>query len=125
MQLETTRHDGLMVVSVLEDRLDAAIALDFKESMRELTLDGPERVILDMDRVRFLDSSGLGAVIGAMKQVGTKRKLELAGLKPAVAKVFRLTRMDSIFTIHATLDAALIGIPEGPSGTAVDQAHAY
>jgi len=121
MQLDTAHYDGFMVVTLLEDRLDAAIALDFKDTMRDLTMDAPPRVILDMENVRFLDSSGLGAVIGAMKQLGPKRKLELAGLKPAVEKVFRLTRMDSIFVIHPNLAGALSGEPAANTG----QAHAY
>jgi len=121
MQLETAHYDDFMVVTLLEDRLDAAIALDFKDTMRDLTLDAPPRVILDLANVRFLDSSGLGAVIGAMKQLGNRRKLELAGLKPAVDKVFRLTRMDTIFVIHPDLASAL----EGTGTSQTGQAHAY
>jgi|SRR5690606_13823585 len=121
MQLNTAYYDGFMVVSLQEDRLDAAIALDFKETMRDLTMDAPPRVILDMETVRFLDSSGLGAVIGAMKQLGPKRRLELAALKPAVEKVFRLTRMDSIFVIHSNMASALQDEP----GSNLGQAHAY
>lgn len=123
MQLDTAQYDGLMVVSVREDRLDAAIALDFKDTMRDLTADAPPRVVLDMANVRFLDSSGLGAVIGAMKQLGSARKLELAGLTPAVDKVFRLTRMDTIFTIHPNLGSALAG--QQPRDTDQGQAHAH
>ncbi|TYB89151.1 STAS domain-containing protein [Oceaniovalibus sp. ACAM 378] len=109
MQLDTASDENLMVVTVREDRMDAAIALDFKDAMRDLTSDGPDRVILNLEQVRFLDSSGLGALIGAMKQLGNRRKLELAGLNPAVEKVFKLTRMDSIFTIHANIAVALSG----------------
>ncbi|NCO21145.1 MAG: STAS domain-containing protein [Rhodobacterales bacterium] len=121
MQLDTAHYDEFMVVSVLEDRLDAAIALDFKDAMRDLTCEAPPRVILDLSKVRFLDSSGLGAVIGAMKQLGATRKLELAGLNTAVEKVFRLTRMDSIFVIHSSLASALA--TRGPA--TAGQAHAY
>jgi anti-sigma B factor antagonist len=59
-------------------------------------------VILDLAQVDFLDSSGLGAVVAVMKVLGPTRKLELAGLTPTVEKVFRLTRMDQVFTIHAS-----------------------
>jgi anti-sigma B factor antagonist len=121
MQLDTAHYDGFMVVTILEDRLDAAIALDFKDTMRDLTMEAPPRVILDLENVRFLDSSGLGAVIGAMKQLGNNRKLELAALNPAVEKVFRLTRMDSIFVIHPNLATALSSVNTGTKG----QAHAY
>lgn len=106
MQLDTFTDGDLLIVTVGEDRVDAAVALDFKERMRDLTQNTTGRVVLDLAQVRFLDSSGLGAVIGAMKQLGSKRRLELAGLNPAVEKVFRLTRMDSIFVIHPDIHIA-------------------
>ena len=71
------------------------------ERMREIAAGAPERVILDLSRVEFLDSSGLGAVIAVMKMLGPDRRLELAALGPAVERVVRLTRMDTVFTIHA------------------------
>jgi anti-sigma B factor antagonist len=64
-------------------------------------------VVLDMSNVGFLDSSGLGAVVAVMKALGPIRRLELSGLSPTVEKVFRLTRMDSVFIIHKTLPEAL------------------
>jgi anti-sigma B factor antagonist len=57
--------------------------------------------------VNFLDSSGLGAVVAVMKLLMPARKLELAGLTATVEKVFRLTRMDSVFTIHTVVPGAL------------------
>jgi anti-sigma B factor antagonist len=114
MQLDTSLEDDLMIVTVGEDRVDAAVAIEFKEQMRTLSEEAPARVVLDLARVRFLDSSGLGAVIGAMKLLGSQRRLELAGLTPAVEKVFRLTRMDSIFVIHPDVNAARA--PDGAAG---------
>lgn len=91
----------------MEDRIDAAGAIQFKDRMRELTIGTTGRVILDLSRVAFLDSSGLGAVVAVMKLLGPDRKLELAGLTPTVEKVFRLTRMDTVFTIHPHVPAGL------------------
>ncbi len=109
--MELTHKDvnGLRLIEVGGGRLDAAVAIRFKDEMRALTEDGPERVVLDMSDIDFLDSSGLGAVVAAMKQAGSTRKLELAGLTPTVKKVFRLTRMDTVFTIHPDAGAALGG----------------
>ena len=100
MELNLDRREGALVVRVQEARLDAMVAIAFKEAMREATAGGDGRVVLDLGRVTFLDSSGLGAVVAVMKQLGPSRRLELAALTPPVAKVFRLTRMDSVFTIH-------------------------
>lgn len=107
MQLQTQTRPKVISVIVLEDRIDAATAIQFKEKMRDLTRDCPPRVVLDLSRVQFLDSSGLGAIVAVKKLLGTDRSLELAGLTPTVEKVFRLTRMDSIFTIHPSLEVAV------------------
>jgi len=101
MNLAADLRDDLLVIQVMEDRIDAASAIQFKDRMRSLTTDdGAARVILDLSLVAFLDSSGLGAVVAVLKSLSPTRKLELAGLLPTVQKVFRLTRMDSVFVIH-------------------------
>lgn len=101
MQLITDPQGDLLIVRAAEDRIDAAVAIQFKDRMREIVQEPSQRVILDLSQVVFLDSSGLGAVVAVMKLLGPDRKLELAGLTPTVEKVFRLTRMDSVFTIHS------------------------
>lgn len=100
MQIECFTAEDALVARVEEDRIDAAIAIRFKDKMREIVQDPAARVVLDLSRVAFVDSSGLGAIVAVMKLVGPERKLELAGLTPSVERVFRLTRMDQVFTIH-------------------------
>ena len=95
------------MVSVLDNRIDAAVAIEFKDAMRASTEGGSETVVLDLSEVQFIDSSGLGAIVASMKHMGTSRTLALAGLTPTVEKVFRLTRMDSVFSVFPTLDGAL------------------
>ncbi len=107
MTLTTTAMDSGQIVTVTSPRIDAAIAIQFKEAMREHTVDGSGRVILDLSGVEFIDSSGLGAIVAAMKQLGAGRRLDLAGLTPTVDKVFRLTRMDSVFKLFPSLDEAV------------------
>lgn len=107
MQLQTQTRPKVLSVLVLEDRIDAATALQFKEKMRDLTRTGVGRVVLDLARVQFLDSSGLGAIVAVKKLLGPDRMLELSSLTPTVEKVFRLTRMDSIFTIHPSHEVAI------------------
>ena len=93
MKMTALETGGALVVSVAENRINAAVAVRFKDLMRELTDHPAARVVLDLTQVEFLDSSGLGAVVGSMKQLGRGRKLDLAGLSPTVDKVFRMTRM--------------------------------
>ena len=111
MDVITEDHDGTTLVKARESRIDAAIAIQFKDRMREVIEASSGRLILDLSSVDFVDSSGLGAIVAAMKMAGSTRKLELSGLTPTVMKVFHLTRMDSVFTIHSSVEAAL-GVAE-------------
>ena len=106
MKTEVTDHGDAQVIKILNDRVDAAIAIQFKDHIRDLTEATVGRVIIDMSNVNFLDSSGLGAVVSMMKFLGPDRKLELAALTPTVIKVFRLTRMDTVITLHDVLEDA-------------------
>jgi anti-sigma B factor antagonist len=107
MKMTYEAMGALGVVHVLEDRIDAAVAIAFKDEFRRLVETGDGDVILNLAAVDFLDSSGLGAVVGARKLLGGDRRLELAGLTPAVDKVMTLTRMNTVFPIHADIDTAL------------------
>lgn len=103
MKLSAQQLPAGLIIRVAEDRIDAAGAIQFKDRMREMVAGSTPVVILDLSQVAFLDSSGLGAVVSVLKMIGPDRKLELSGLTPTVEKVFRLTRMDTIFTIHPGL----------------------
>jgi anti-sigma B factor antagonist len=106
MDLRAERTEAGIVIHVAAPRIDAAEAIAFKDRMKELTDDADGRVVLDLGEVTFIDSSGLGAVVAAMKQLAPGQKLELAALTPAIDKVLRLTRMDTVFRIHASVEAA-------------------
>jgi anti-sigma B factor antagonist len=107
MNIISSDHENSRIVTVCENRIDAAVAIRFKEAVRAQTAGGPDHIILDLTQVDFIDSSGLGAIVATMKQLGPDRRLDLAGLTPAVDKVFQLTRMDSVFRLFKTLQSAL------------------
>ncbi len=107
MEVSAKTEEDMQVVSVLDTRIDAAVALAFKDAMRSTTEGGPDTVVLDLRKVDFIDSSGLGALVATLKHLSPARKLILAGLSPAVEKVFKLTRMDTVFNVFSSLDEAL------------------
>ncbi|GAB4263275.1 MAG: STAS domain-containing protein [Pararhodobacter sp.] len=107
MDITSRQAGSALVVAINDSRIDAAVAIEFKEAVRAACEAPGSPVILDLSRVGFLDSSGLGAVVAVMKLLGPDRPLELAGLTDPVAKVFRLTRMDRIFTIHPAAPDAM------------------
>lgn len=110
MELKHEDFGNARLVTMDEHRIDAACAIQFKDEMRKHTDEGPDRIILDLSPVAFLDSSGLGAVVAALKATRTDQTLELAALQPAVMKVFHLTRMDTVFAIHEDSAQAIEGI---------------
>ncbi|MEY4697217.1 MAG: hypothetical protein RIT14_1645 [Pseudomonadota bacterium] len=107
MDFAVTRAGDILVVRALERRLDAAGAILFKDRLRATLAQPSARVVLDLSAVEFLDSSGLGALVSVMKVLGPERPLELAALTPAVDRVLRLTRMDTVFPIHPGVADAL------------------
>ncbi|MGB0659577.1 MAG: STAS domain-containing protein [Mangrovicoccus sp.] len=107
MNLSSTQTPAATVITAADSRIDASVAIQFKDKMRELTNGVSGRIVLDLSSVDFIDSSGLGSVVAALKQLDDGQSLELAALSPTVAKVFRLTRMDKVFPIHDSVEAAL------------------
>jgi len=108
MDLSLSNDTNGLSVTVNATRIDAQAALKFKDAIHDaLNSHAASRVILNLAHVDFIDSSGLGAIVAIKKHLGSNRQIDLCALTPGVDKVFRLTRMDSIFAIHSDLDSAL------------------
>lgn len=105
MRIETRRGPGALIAEVAETRIDAASAIQFKDAMRAAAAAETGRVVLDLGRVDFIDSSGLGAIVAVMKMLAPERRLDLAAPTPNVERVLKLTRMDSVFTVHSDADS--------------------
>lgn len=106
MDLSHAQQGDYLVVTVNASGIDASAALEFKDSMKAID-ESNQKILLNLEHVEFIDSSGLGAVVSVMKHLGKGRKKDLCALTPTVDKVFRLTRMDSIFAIYATREQAM------------------
>ncbi len=107
MQLEDRREGRLLVAKVLDSRLDAKIAHEFKERMANLIEQGAKSVVLDLSNVDFIDSSGLGAIVSSLKVLGRRGDFAISGTSETVNTMFRLTRMDKVFRIFNTEDEAI------------------
>jgi anti-sigma B factor antagonist len=110
MNVSAAPSGELWVISVADDRIDAASAIAFKERMRDLLTGRTGLAVLDLSQVAFIDSSGLGAVVSALKMLAPGQSLHLSGLTSTVERVFRLTRMDTVFTVHRSLDDAALSL---------------
>lgn len=99
MQLDQRKAGDMLIVTPLEDRLDARVAADFKEQMTELIASGNTVIVLDLSKVEFIDSSGLGAIVSSLKRMGGRGELVVCGLRETTMTLFKLTRMDRVFQI--------------------------
>ena len=106
LTLETRDVHGKTVVAV-GGELDVYTATKLRDTITELLAAGVHDVIIDMLDVEFLDSSGLGVLVGALKKVRAHDgSLQLICNQNRVLKIFRITGLAEVFVIHESADAA-------------------
>jgi anti-sigma B factor antagonist len=105
--IDVDRSAAVPVVVPRVRRLDASVAPAFKQAVVQLVEGGDRRLVLDLSGVAFLDSSGLGALVSILKALGTQGSLAVCGAQGSVLALFKLTRMDKVFAIHADRAEAL------------------
>jgi len=103
------------IATVPVEELDASNAGDFKRDMAPI-LDGHPKVVLDLSRVRFVDSSGLGAFISCLRRLNARGgDLKLCGMSKTVRAVFELVRMHRVFDILGTKEDAARAFERAPA----------
>jgi len=107
MLIEERKEGDVLVARVLDNRLDAKVALEFKETMKKFIEDGARSIVLNLSEVEFIDSSGLGAIVSSLKKLGQPGKLVISGTSDTVSTMFKLTRMDKVFRMFNTEDEAI------------------
>ncbi|MCB1656629.1 MAG: STAS domain-containing protein [Pseudomonadales bacterium] len=102
-----TQQDDIAIIKFTRKRIDAALAVKFRDDIQTLIQQGHKKIIFNMEQIEFIDSSGLGALVSVMKNLGGNQQMALCHVKDAVLTVFKLTRMDKIFVIVASEADAL------------------
>jgi anti-sigma B factor antagonist len=93
-------HDGAVTTVRLSGELDAATAGYLRDCLAEVYLQGERRVLLDLGELDFMDSTGIGVLVAALKrQRQDGGELALRSPKGTVRKVLELTQLDSVFII--------------------------
>lgn len=110
MRMEISRSGPVTVVKPIDRRMDAHSVIGFKATMHDISESGADHIVLDMSRIDFMDSSGLGALISVLKLMLPDKVFEVSGLTPPVKKLFDLTHMDRVFNIYTTVDDAIAGL---------------
>jgi len=110
MNTDVIRQYGpIWVVTPAFTELDSASVRRFKEELAEV-VSTADQLVLNLESVQFMDSCGLGALLGVRRAMEARNgRLVLVGITEQVRTLFRLVKMENVFTVHETLtDAGII-----------------
>jgi anti-sigma B factor antagonist len=100
------RKDGYLVVS-LAGELDLYNAHEVREALLECCAEAPERLVVDLSGVKFIDSTALGVLIEARTRLTNRRGFLLAAPGLETRRALEISGLDRHFAVHDSLDAAL------------------
>ncbi|HZD66261.1 MAG TPA: STAS domain-containing protein [Acidimicrobiales bacterium] len=109
LSLDVTERDGYTVLAV-QGEVDVYTAPRLRERLVELVSQGARRIVVDLEGVEFLDSTGLGVLVGGLKRLRSHDgDLTLVCTQPRILKVFEITGLTKVFSIHDSLEQATSG----------------
>ena len=104
--LDVKERNGWAVLSV-QGEVDVYTAPQFREQLIQLVDQGQRSILVDLEGVEFLDSTGLGVLVGGLKRVRSHDgDLALVCTQRRILKVLEITGLTKVFTIHDSVDAA-------------------
>jgi len=107
LHLDVTEQNGYAVVAV-HGELDISNASVLREQLIELCELGHRHIVVDLESTTFLDSTGLGVLVGTLQRLRNQEgDLSLVCTRPRILKVFDLTGLAKVFTIHPSTVAAV------------------
>lgn len=104
IDLTISDHDSWTVVSPVGE-IDVAAAPSIRERLIELIADGHNHIVVDLTEVDFLDSTGLGVLVGGVRRTRSAGgDLRICCTNPRILKVFEITGLDEAFTVAPTVE---------------------
>ena len=114
MKFNTELTDDATILEIPIDALDAGNVVEFKNDIAPI-LDKCDFVIFDMNRVNFIDSSGIGAILSCLRKLHNQGGgLSMFGVRDQVLQLFKLVRIDRIIDIYPTREEALGALQGAP-----------
>jgi anti-sigma B factor antagonist len=111
-ELNVSERDGCQVLSVTGE-LDVATAPQLRQEAVRLATTDRSDLVLDLSGVDFLDSTGLGVIVGVLKRIRTHGgELAVAGTEAHVRKVFDITRISDVLPMYETVDDACAALAD-------------
>jgi anti-sigma B factor antagonist len=109
------RNAGEAPIIDLTGEVDAYTAARFREAMLELIENGAVNLIISMENVEYIDSSGLGALVGGLKRVSERNgRIVIVCNNPQIRKVFEITGLEKVFRLYSTEGEAVKSVSSRP-----------
>ena len=106
--VQQVRWSGKAAIVDVAGEIDLNTSNAFQQDLLELLDKSPERVVVNLSGVSYMDSSGVASLVKLLSRVRkTGVALRLAAMTDRVRSVFEITRLDSVFNIHANVEEAL------------------
>ena len=110
--LDVSKVGDYSVVDV-KGEIDVYTAPKLREKLIELVSEGSHHVVVNLEGVDFLDSTGLGVLVGALKRVKAHDgSLSLVCTQDKILKIFKITGLTKVFPIHGSVEDATSGSSE-------------
>lgn len=104
LEIPDTDVDGWTVVAA-SGEIDVAAAPEFRARLTDLVEGGAARLVVDLEDVDFIDSTGLGVLVGAVRRARSAGgDLRVVCTNARILKVFDITGLDNVFTIGDSVD---------------------
>jgi anti-sigma B factor antagonist len=125
MRIEVTEANGATVVKPASECLDIEVAAEFRAALHALIKSGHQNLVIDLGDVSFIDSSGLGALVSALKMVKTSKDrrrgprsgavrrppqrgdIRLANVQPPVVALLEIIRLHRVFSSYLSVEEAV------------------
>jgi anti-sigma B factor antagonist len=107
LTLESRQEAGRTIIEVAGE-IDVYTAPKLRDRIADLVASGHHDLVIDLEGVEFLDSTGLGVLVGGLKRVRTQDgSLQLICTQERLLKIFRITGLAKVFAIHDSQESAL------------------
>ena len=108
MKFVIDKQEKYLLLQLNDDNLNSLIAPDLKSEFVFLCNEGVKNLILDLSEVKYVDSSGLSAILTANRLWSEQGSFVLTGVKhPSVVKLIEISRLESIFKIIPTVEESI------------------
>ena len=108
MKVNISEKEGIVVIKLSGQLMGGSDALKINDDLFDLLEKGKNRIVIDLEEVSWVNSSGLGILIGMITRVRKESgDLKLANISEKIREILKVTKLESIFEVHSSVDAAI------------------